>query len=303
MPLVGIVDPSHSATRAYNNGKLPSWFTLDELYAKATEAGPKWAPWTVELITAALAEHQERGDRISTSLLTGGCPRGSVLERMVDWVGNLDTMYASLRGTLLHKVLQDYARPTGIAEVRFYTTVDEVEFSCSPDLLTQDAVWDYKMTELPPTFGYPYRHHTEQLMFNAFVVRHAEKWEQADGSAYALPWDPREQVAKQVVAVYLGPKGPKPITYEKKTVFINPKGHEVEGNQPYVFSDDEVLEILRPRLHGMVRAFESFPKWPEGLEEVWGGAPSYRCPGWPLCKLPNCLAKREPEMYAWPREG
>ena len=39
--------------------------------------------------------------------------------------------------------------------------------------------------------------------------------------------------------------------------------------------------------------------WPEGAELLWGGEPGYECPGYPLCKLPNCLAKRYPTRLTW----
>jgi hypothetical protein len=303
VPLIGIVDPSHAGIKNRRAGKLPPWYTLDEVLEKSAAAGPKWSPWPTELIAAAIGEHQERGDRLSTSLLTGGCPRGSVLERKVDWVGDLDTMYASLRGTLLHKVFEDYARPGSVAEVRFYTTVDDIEFSCSPDLLTPDTLIDWKMTENPPTFGYPYRSHTEQVMFNAYVARHAERWEKADGSEVVLPFDPRIETVKAVVVVYVGPKGPKPIVYEKAEKFITPADVEKERKRPYVWSDKEVLAELRPRLHTMAEALEFFPAWNSPYEMTWGGGPRWTCPGPPLCHLPNCLAKRDPAFYTWKKEG
>lgn len=304
--LVGVIDPSHKARALERKGKLPPWISLEELAVKSQEGSSKWSPWPYELVQAALGEHQERGDAISTTALTASCPRGLVLERKVDYVASLDSMYPALRGTLLHKILEGYAREGSIAEARFFTEVDGVELSCSPDLLTQETVYDYKMTENPPTFGYPYRHHTEQLMYNAFIVRHAHDWETADGAP--LPFDPREYPVTNAVVVYMGPKGPKPILVEHKETFVTPKGVHKEGNRPFIWSDREVLEAppsrpnepgLRARLHALVKALESFPVFLPELVEVWGGKADWSCPGPPLCHLPNCLAKRDPSMYVW----
>lgn len=201
-------------------------------------------------------------------------------------------MYASTRGVLLHAMMEKYAREGSIAEVRFYVTVDGIEFSGSPDLLTEDTVYDYKMTENPPYYR-PYTSHKEQLMLNAFLTRNAERWEAGDGGHVILPFDPREHPATQVAVVYLGPKGPAPRVIERKEVYVTPKGKEREGNRPYVETNREVLEWVRPRLHMMAEALDIYPRFPKGAEELWGGERNWECPGPPLCHLPNCLAKRK----------
>lgn len=297
MPLIGIVDPSHRGIRQRKSGKLPEWYTLEELTELAATSGPKWSPWQYELIAAALGEHQERGDRISTTLLTSSCPRGQVIERKEDYIGNLDDMYASLRGVLLHAMLERYARPNSIAEVRFYTEVDGIEFSGSPDLLDDTTIFDYKMTENPPTFGYPYTSHKEQLMLNAFIARNTTRWEDVNGEVVALPFDPREYPVKKAVVVYIGPKGPKPILVERKEEWLTPKGVLKEGNRPYIWTDREVLDVFRARLNLMAEALSAYPRWVPGAEEVWGGEPGWECPGPPLCHLPNCMAKRK--LFVW----
>lgn len=300
MPLVGIVDPSHWERAHAKSGRIPYWYTVDELLLESQNPNPKWAPWMFEMVQAVIGEHQERGGRLSTTSLTAPCPRAAVLERMVDYVGTLDSEYAALRGTMVHQMLEKYARLGSIAEARFFTTIDDIEISCSPDLLTPDAVYDYKVTDSPPGFGYPYRHHTEQVELNAYICRHAEKWE-LPPSLGQLPFDPREQQAQHAVIVYLGPKAPKVIEVQRKDEFQTPTGVWKEAKLPYIWSDDEVLKEFRPRLHLMREALDNYPDFPEGAEEVWGGKPGWKCPGPPICNLPNCLARREPDMYTWER--
>lgn len=306
--LVGLIDPSHNTRRKLEEGQLPPWHSLDEIEARFLDAGPKWSNWTHEMAAAVLGEHQERGKGLSVTALVASCPRGLVLERMEDWVGDLDAMYAAIRGTMVHRTLEGYARQESIAEARFWTTVDGIEISGSPDLLTIDTIYDYKVTETPPSFGYPYRGHTKQLMYGAFIIRHAERWE----SETPFPFDPVENHPKNAVIVYLGPKGPKQILVQRKEEFITPTGAVKEGKRPYVWDDNRVLAGngkkptaedydpgLRRRLHQLAEAFDIYPDFnPEWLED-WGGEADWACPGYPRCKLPNCLAKRRPSMYVW----
>ena len=192
------------------------------------------------------------------------------------------------------------------------TTLDDIEISCSPDLLTTDTVYDYKVpTDQSgvPTFGYPFRSQTEQLMLNAFICRHAEKWD-LPPVLTELPFDPRESPATHVAIVYIGPKAPKIIEYQKTEEFLTAAGKWKKAKRPYVWSDTEVLTEMRPRLHMFQRALESYPEWPEpwvdpetnesyAAETLWGGDAGWKCVGPPVCNLPSCLARRSPENYAW----
>lgn len=328
MPLIGIVDPSHYERAHARAGRLPQWLTLEEALLAGQAPNPKWSPWTFELIQAVLQEYQERGKRLSTTSLTAACPRASVIERLEPYIGTLDGLYAALRGTMVHRTLEAYSRLGAIAEYRFYTTIDGIEISGSPDLVTTDTVFDYKVpTDQTgvPSFGYPFRHQTEQLMLNAFILRHMEKWEGPGGDETApLPFDPREHPVEHAVIVYLGPKGPKVIEYQVSQEFVTPSGRTKKAKRPYVWSDDEVLNGrddedrklggMRAKLHLMHNALESYPEWPEPytnpdtdetytFEQVFGGEANWVCPGPPLCNLPVCTARTRPGNYVWERES
>lgn len=296
MPLVGLIDPSHNERAADEPGRLPRWLSIDEVLETAAMADPKWSPWPFEMLNAAIQQWQER-DYISTTMLTGPCPRSQVIARHADFVESVDNLYAALRGTQVHRTLEHAVRPGAVAEARFFTTLyvaghGDVEVSCSPDLLVPDTVWDYKVTENPPTFDYPYKSHTAQLNINRYIVNHAEKWVDVDGQPFDMPFDPRNARIGHLAIVYLGPKGPKVIETTKSQEVTTPNGKTIKRKLPYVWSDDEVMEYLQPRLDAMVRALDSYPEWPTGVEDVWGGQPGWDCPGPPICRLPNCLAKR-----------
>lgn len=307
MPLVGLVDPSHNERAEDEPGRLPRWMPIDEVLGRATTGNPKWSPYPYELIRAMTEEHQER-DYISSSMLTGGCGRGKVLERRADYVGDIDSMYAALKGTLIHRTLEYASRHNAVAEYRFFTTLQvgrkDVEVSCSPDVVIfedEPGIWDWKTTENPPTFGYMWKSHKHQLNFNRFIVNRAERWLDAEGAETTLPFSPWELEFQHLAIVYLGPKGPKVIELTKSQEVKTPRGATVKRQLPYVADDEEVLGELMPRLEAMVLALDAYPEWPDGLEERPGfeGPAGWVCPGKPWCSLPNCLAKRYPNGLVW----
>lgn len=299
--LVGFFNPSHDEAQATMSGRYPDWLTVDDTLGLALTKGPKWSPWSFELIQAVVNEQQER-DYISTTALLG-CARGTVLERREKYVESLDRFYASLRGTMVHRALESAARPGSLAEWRFYAEVDGQAISCSPDLITPDdgTLWDYKVTENPPSFGYMWKSHKLQLQFNRFIVNNATSWTNPEGEPADVPVNPRSLRFRNLAIVYLGPKAPKVIVAEKKVEVTSPNGRKVKKPVGDVWSDETVLAELRPRMHAMVEALESYPVWPTGLEEKAGfeGPADWRCPGSPLCNLPNCLAKRYPDGLIW----
>lgn len=303
MPLVGFIDPSHDERKRSTNGRRPLWLPVEDVLGLALSEGPMWSPWSYELIQAVVAHHQER-DYLSTSAITGGCMRGTVLERCEDYVESLDGRYASIRGTLVHRTMELAARPGSMPEWRFWTDVFGTEFSCSPDLIVPNdgLLVDYKTTENPPDY-YPYTHHSEQVQLNRWVVNNAKRWEKPD-SAPDVDVQPAFIDFKKLAVVYLGPKKPLTMLVTKSIDVRNTSGKGTHREKrPYVWSDKEVLGYLEPRLEGLAMALASYPEWPDGLEDYPGfeGPPGWQCPGPPLCWLlpTQCLAKRYPTGLVW----
>jgi hypothetical protein len=289
-----MVLPTHKERKNDAPGRLPKWAPVADILNDASVASPKWSPWNFEMVKGIIDNHQERGDRLSTTALTGGCMRGTLLERKEDYIGSFDSYYASFRGTAMHGVLEKMARPGSLAEWRFYVTVDGLEISGSPDLITYDTVWDWKTTENPPMYNSMWSSHNLQLQFNRFMFNNASKWDAPDGQDPKHPaLDPHATRIQHLAIVYLGPKGPKVLEAEKKG--------PTRFNVPDVWTDQEVLAELRPRMEGWKMAWGSYPKWPAGLEDYpgWAGPPSWVCPGPPLCNLPGCMAKRYPNGLTW----
>lgn len=301
MPLVGFIDPSHDERKQTINGRKPLWLPVDDLLGLALSEGPMWSPWSYELIQAVMQHHQER-DYLSTSAITGGCYRGTVLERREDYVDSLDQRYASIRGTLVHRTMELAARPGSMPEWRFNTDLHGFEFSCSPDLIVPNdgLLVDYKTTETPPDY-YPYRHHSDQVQLNRWVVNNAKTWTVPED---APPVDVQPQFIdfRKLAVVYLGPKKPLTMLVTKSIDVRNASGKGTHKSKvPYVWSDKEAIAFLEPRLEGLAMALASYPEWPEGLEEYpgWEGPADWRCPGPPICWLPMCLAKRYPTGLVW----
>jgi hypothetical protein len=205
-----------------------------------------------------------------------------------------------------------------------HTAISGVPISCSPDIITpQGELKDYKFPALQdgvPSYNYPWPGHTAQLMFNAYIVRHADEVE----GMYVIdhgnvrPAQLRDiPPITAVVLEYMGPKRPKPLTWEKKQDHIITKGPragmKVEMSKPYVWSDEEALHGLKignrfqPGLIELVEtmqeALDAYPQMPERAAALWGGGRDWRCPGEPYCKLPKCLAKRYPNALTWDKAG
>lgn len=312
MPVIGVVDPKWEAWSMDNVGQFPRWYEKDELLEYAVDAPPGWSDWTYEVINACLAEQQER-DYISTSMLVDGCYRSKVIERRAEYVAELEDMWAPFLGTLVHRTLENSVRPGGVAEARFWTTFDvpkvgKVEVSCSPDAVfsgtPKGSLVDYKKTEQAPPYGNPWGNHTQQVNLNRFIVNNAVRWETQDGSD--LPWNPRTLAIGSLYIVYMTPKGPKLMECLKAQPWKFKNGNEGTKKLPYVWSDRGVLDFLEPRLYNMLRALDAYPEWPAGLEDEpgWAGPAGWDCPGYPLCKLPRCLAKRYSNGYlVWDKDG
>ena len=304
-PMIGVVDPRGKEALPDLN-PLPEWLTKEQLLAELSSNLLGESNWTYEMAKAAFDNVQDRGDMISTTAITGGCPRSEVLKRKEDYVGDLNDLWSALRGTLMHRTLEVANPPGHIAEVRFFTTVDGIEISGQPDRLGPNELVDYKVPAeqhtIPQT--YLYKSQTEQLMVNAYIVRHAERWEPDTN----LPFDPRDSLPDQVGIVFIGPKKPKVIVYKESVPIVGANGKPRNVRVPTVWGDEQVLSVIRPRMHLLKNALDSYPDWPEPYtdhdtgdvytaEAVWGGDQTWACPGWPICKFSTCLAKRK--IFTW----
>lgn len=308
MPLIGLVDPTHDERKHDEPGRLPHWQPREDFLAQFAAAHPKYSPWTYELASTALDQWEDR-DYISTTMLVGGCARSKVLERKEPFILDIDSLWASFKGTLTHQMLQFSARPGALAEARFFTTIyikgaGGIEVSCSPDLVTQNpnAVVDYKAPSDDrsiPMYGYPWQSHIDQLQFNRYIVNHAEHWTLPEGEE--LPFNPRTLEFEHLYVVYIGSRGPKVIECQKSIPWTFKNGNEGTKKVPDIWADDQVEDELVPRTRAMVRALKAYPEWPDKLEEEPGfeGPPGWRCPCRPWCKLPDCLAKRYPDGLVW----
>lgn len=144
--------------------------------------------WTFELLSALLAEQQDRGKRISTTLLTTKCLRSEVLSRLNDYTDDPRKLWASFRGTMFHGRLERHAHSDSIAEARYWVTLPNGdELSGSPDLVNVrlGILDDYKTNKENPKYGKPWPGHVKQVQINRWLVDHAHRVEW-QGSSYEL---------------------------------------------------------------------------------------------------------------------
>lgn len=322
MPLVGVILPTHDELAAHEPGRWPKWLPPEELLELSKTWGPKDSPYNYELLDAAIGDIYE-SDSISPTYLLNACPRSAIIQRKMPYIALADSFFAMVRGSMVHQTLEQHARPGSLAEVKFHATVEGTEVRAIPDLITPEVggvygLWDWKVSDNPPMY-YPYKSNRRQVELNRYITNRAEKWlhkvEGCHGAncwePFDIPVNPRTLEFAHLTLMYLGPKGPKPMTIEKKQPFVTPKGKEIMKNQPYVATDSEVEEWLLPLLDIFKIAEEAFPEWPEGLERMsirdtsggkvfpFGGGPTWRCPGAPICNLPACAAKRYPDGLYW----
>jgi hypothetical protein len=216
---------------------------------------------------------------------------------------------------MVHYVLEDTAREGSVAEVRFFAPIvgDEL-ISCAPDLVTADGtMWDYKNAAEVPRYDYPYAGHQEQLNFNRWIVNNAIKWEK-NGEPYDLPFDVRTLQFQHLAIMYMDINGPKPLECTTTIQVPTSKGAKNPTKSkrvPDVWDDEKVMwgrksydgrDIpgMVERYKAMRVALDSYPKWPTGIEETWGGEAGWGCPGYPHCPLNNkCLASRYPDGLRW----
>lgn len=301
--VVGIIDPSHKERKYDRSGSKPRWFPPEELLSIAREADPRWSPWTYELLAAAIGELQDRGDHISTTALVAPCPRSVVLERREDHVIDMDRLWRSFRGTMVHYVLEDTARSTGVAEHRFHAQFAGGPLSCSPDLVTPDTIYDYKNVPTNPLYDYPKPYHSEQLQLNRYIVNHAEKVTRDGKVVTSFPFDYRSAEFKHLVIVYMDINGPKAL---ETLHTVKQEGRQRGRREPYIWDDKLVESHFKDRYQSLQAALESYPEWPDGIEDLDWWGPNYdpenpwACPGWPFCSLRHtCLASRYPHGLVW----
>lgn len=174
--------------------------------------------YTYEVLAAMFDTLQDRGERISTTLLTTKCLRQEAIARKEDHAVDPVKLYASFRGTFFHGLLETHAHPRAVAEPRYFATLDGLgELSGSPDLVDPYAgtLYDYKFTREVPRWDRAWSNHEEQVQVNRWLVdyAHTVEWQ---GDTYDLS-DPANRAKfvpyewRGLYLVYADDKGVKPI--------------------------------------------------------------------------------------------
>lgn len=238
--------------------------------------------WTYELIAAMVAGHESHPSnddptRISTTVLTSKCLRNTTLQRFNDYSEAPEDLWASFRGTMFHKQLEQWAQPRSYGEARFFvadmgTKIEAIKkalprkdrsFSGSPDLVDPVAgmLYDYKRTKEVPRFNSVWPDHAAQLNINRWLVDNADTVSIADefvalshalvgmdGDAFIYDMtDPavRERFVpfewQELIIVYVDDKGPKPIVVTESIDVPTKAGGTKKARVP-AFWTEEVCE-------------------------------------------------------------
>jgi hypothetical protein len=234
--------------------------------------------YTAELVASMLATNQDRGERITTTTLTGKCLRQKGLQQVVDYDIELDSMWAAFRGTMYHGQLEAQAQPGSFAEARFHVDLEGLgHFSGSPDLVDAQRgyLYDYKTNKENPRWDKPWAEHNEQVQVNRWLVDHAtmvewggREWEGADTDRFRpVEW-------QGLILVYIDDKGPKPILCTKSIDIPKVGGVGTKkARVPDVWADAVVETLVRERYDEAKAAIvdHNIPAPPQGWE--WASHP------------------------------
>lgn len=237
-------------------------------------AARRGGPFTYELLAAMLGTVQDRGDRISTTTLTGKCLRSEHLKRKQPYTEDPQKLYASFRGTMFHGQLEKYAHPDAIAEARFHVDLPEGHLSGSPDLLDvkTGTLYDYKFCKEVPRWEYAWKDHIAQMNVNRWLVDHAETVEW-NGGTFDMS-DPKNQARfrpvdwQGLIVVYMDDKGSKPILITRSEDAPTKAGGTKKVRVADLWDDERTERYIRDNYAAAQAALEgnTLPDIPEGYE-------------------------------------
>lgn len=257
MPIVGVHCADPKFRRAHVKKEIP---LQDCLNCAATRENP--CQFTYEMLRSMFDEQQDRGERISTTTLTGKCLRSEFLKRKGEFHESPEKLWPAFRGTMFHGQLEYQAPPWCIAEARYKVHIEDLgEFTGSPDLVDPRAgkLYDYKTTKEVPRFDYPWEDHANQVQVNRWLVDHATsvEWQ---GEEYDLTvMENRARFVPhtwtELVLVYIDDKGPKPITCTKSVeVPAKAAGRTKRARVPDIWPDDEAEDFIVTRYRAAKKA-------------------------------------------------
>lgn len=254
-------------------GTVPVQQALDIALSEGECDGYTW-----ELLSALLAEQQDREDRISTTYLLSKCPRSEYLQRTTNYSVKPGALWAAFRGTMLHGRLESHAHPRNIAEARYHLELPGLgPLSGSPDLVDPvlGILDDYKTCGpgKAPRFGGPWDEHVAQVQINRWLVDHATHVEY-DGETYYLD-DPEFRWRfvpphwTKLRLIYLDvDKGPQVMDCTKSIQVPAKKGGTKPMRVPDIWDDARVEQLVRAKYAERVdtHTTDEVPPIPAGFE-------------------------------------
>lgn len=100
------------------------------------------------------------------------CPRSVWLKRRHSYGCKPAKLYWAFRGTIAHKIMEDYKSDGDISEQRFFAELGGFRVSGQPDLIRGDVIYDWKTTSRLP--DKPLDHHVKQLSFYRVLLAKQE---------------------------------------------------------------------------------------------------------------------------------
>lgn len=252
-------------------------------------ANDPFFPWPFEVVSLLVNPDPRPVDGYSITTLEQQCVRCVVLQAREDYTLNLNKAWSRFRGTIGHSLMEQRPAPDTINEVRFFTTIEGRSVHGRVDRIklhpaTQEfTVIDWKFPKQVPRWDKVWNDHEAQLNCYRYLVNHMEK---TDPSG-VTPYSPneytqlRDWTCRSVGVVYMDGEGVKPLevrrAYDVPTK-AGAKSATKKEKRVYVWSDEEVLAYLIPRIERLEAAFEQYdtdgtlPEYPAGFDAFAQGS-------------------------------
>jgi len=134
---------------------------------------------TYEIINGIISQivgNEHTPDMINTTAIEpSGCVRKEFLQRTNDFYSSLTDLYFMFRGTIAHKIFEEYAHPNAIIEKGYVRTVAGIKVTGKPDLILpkEGILKDWKTTSsifYIDKNSQAYENHIEQLNIYRWIL-------------------------------------------------------------------------------------------------------------------------------------
>lgn len=254
--------------------------------AKQNPFFPYPYPVLASMVDSEIEDHRQLGSTLSATELLKPCLRCVILQRNTDYTESIDDLWKRWRGTMWHKLFDEFAQEGDITETRFFAPIlgTDLQLALKPDIIRPysphcggGVIIDVKTTENVPRWDRVWDDHVLQLNLYRWGVNHAVSIKR-NGVIEETPQEWSGINFKSVGIWYCSSEEVKPLevrlAVNVPTTSKNAKNPTRVVKEADVWSDERVEEFLIPRYTAMHEALERYeyegtlPVFPEGFDPM-----------------------------------